>query len=105
MVRQHIHVYPEITNGPISEVWHAEKWRRDIDLDALSPMWDAGHCHYYVNEVCRLKNGSFVIPVRWLAKSHHDSSKSFYADAYTITLDAQVYIYTSIQESRTNYYY
>lgn len=54
LVREHIHVYPEITDGPISEVWHAEKWRHDMDLDALSPMWDGRSCHYYMNEVCQL---------------------------------------------------
>lgn len=61
-----------------------------MDLDCLSPMWDAGDRHYYVNELCCLKDGRFVIPVRWLAKTHADGSKSHYADAFQVTFDEMV---------------
>ena len=49
-------------------------------------MYDAGSCHYYIDELAQLKNGTFVIPVRWL----EDHTGCIFADAYTIAFDDQV---------------
>lgn len=67
-VRPHIHVYPEIPDGPIVEVWHTDKWHFGLDTSMLSPMFDAGDRHYYVNEVAQLQSGKLVIPIRWVIK-------------------------------------
>ena len=73
-------------NGVISEVYHAQKWHKNVDRHNLSPMYDAGNCHYYIDELAHLKNGTFIIPVRWL----EDEDGNAYADAWAVTFDHQV---------------
>ncbi|KJA24001.1 hypothetical protein HYPSUDRAFT_1078326 [Hypholoma sublateritium FD-334 SS-4] len=85
-VCEHICRYPVIPpGGVVSEVYHAHKWRKDVDPQTLSPMYDAGNCHYYINELARLKSGKFIIPVRWL----EDTNGRVFADAYAVTVDHQ----------------
>lgn len=75
--------------GIISEVYHAQKWRKDVDRHTLSPMYDAGDRHYYIDELACLKNGNLVIPMRWL----EDDDGGVFADAYAVTFDNQVGVF------------
>jgi hypothetical protein len=49
-------------------------------------MYDAGHKHYYIDELARLDDGSLIIPIRWL----EDSKGNVMADAYQIKFHEQV---------------
>ena len=49
-------------------------------------MYDAGNRHYYIDELSRLKNGNFVVPLRWL----EDVDKNVFADAYAVVVDDRV---------------
>ncbi len=73
-------------DGIISEVYHVQKWRKDVDRHVLSPMYDAGDCHYFIDELAHLKISNFIIPVQWL----EDNDGSVFADAYAVTFDNQV---------------
>ncbi|KDQ53306.1 hypothetical protein JAAARDRAFT_49804 [Jaapia argillacea MUCL 33604] len=84
-IRRHIHIYPVLTEGPISEFWHARKWCCEMDLKMLSPMYAASQSrHFYVNELAQLKSGQFIIPKRWLER---ESDRATLADAFSMKLN------------------
>ena len=62
-------LYPEVTSS-ISESWQTGKWRDEVPLDELSPMWanwdSAPERHFYVDEVARTKTGKYILPKRWI---------------------------------------
>ncbi|KAJ7139371.1 hypothetical protein C8R44DRAFT_605476, partial [Mycena epipterygia] len=83
--RKFIRVYPEIPeDGVVREIWHAQKWRKDMDLDNLSPMYAAQYSHFYVNELARLNTGKLVIPIRWIKFKN-----IVCADAFAVELDLE----------------
>ncbi|XP_006462267.1 hypothetical protein AGABI2DRAFT_47524, partial [Agaricus bisporus var. bisporus H97] len=81
----HLHVYPVIPrNGIISEIWHASKWRNEMDPHLLSPMYADGNRHYYIDEPASLKGGRLIVPIRWL---ENEADRVIYADAWPIDFD------------------
>lgn len=69
LVREFLEVYPDLSRKHGSEFWQAGKWIDESDLDDLSPMWAnweaASHRHFYIKELAQLKDGQFVIPMRY----------------------------------------
>jgi hypothetical protein len=59
--------YPEETDGPISEVWQAGRWK-EFSPSELTPMFARGLQHFYIDEVCQLGNGLFVMPLTWIKR-------------------------------------
>ena len=58
--------YPEIlSSGEFSEFTHGSKWLSELGLDQLTPMVAHRDQHFYINELARLDDGSYVIPIRW----------------------------------------
>jgi hypothetical protein len=81
LVFPHLQQYPMIPpNRVVSEVWHAQKWRNDMDQHCLSPMYDDGHKHFHIGKPAQMKNGSIIIPVWW----SEDSEGKMWADAWQI---------------------
>ncbi|KAJ2922664.1 hypothetical protein H1R20_g14407, partial [Candolleomyces eurysporus] len=85
-VRCHIRRYPVLPKGGIvSEIWHGEKWQRTLDRHALSPMFDDGQRHYYIDEPARIKDGTVVIPLRWF----EDDGRKVWFTAWKVEFDDQ----------------
>ncbi|KAJ7803978.1 hypothetical protein B0H14DRAFT_3091910 [Mycena olivaceomarginata] len=61
-----------------------KKWRKNMDLDMLSPMYAAGLSHYYVNEVARLRDGRFIVPMRWVTHKN-----KVWTDTFSVTFNEQ----------------
>ncbi|CAK5263889.1 unnamed protein product [Mycena citricolor] len=69
LVRKDLTLYPEITNT-VAEVWQAEKYLKEIDIDGLSPMWanwaQAPNNHFYVKEIAQRRDGDYVLALKWV---------------------------------------
>ncbi|KAJ6587239.1 hypothetical protein B0H10DRAFT_1961528 [Mycena sp. CBHHK59/15] len=81
--------------GPISESWQAWKWTTEVSDDDLSPMWadwtnkNKSHGHFYIKELARQLDGTYVVPIRWVTVDrvvhadvqYVDHTKNFKIDA------------------------
>ncbi|TFK18464.1 hypothetical protein FA15DRAFT_660668 [Coprinopsis marcescibilis] len=70
-------------NGKVSEIWDREKWRHTLDHHALSPMYDDGKRHYFIDEPARTVKSIVVIPIRWL----EDDECKVWFEAWDIEYD------------------
>ncbi|KAJ7183079.1 hypothetical protein B0H12DRAFT_1040514, partial [Mycena haematopus] len=61
LVVPHMHFYPEENDGPISETYQAERWL-EYTPSQLTPMFSKGFKRFWIEELARLRNGTFVIP-------------------------------------------
>lgn len=52
----------------------------------LSPMYNTGSKHYYIDEVCLLKNGKFVVPQCWVVYRW-----TVHAEVHRLKTDSEVY--------------
>ena len=90
LIRLHLHFYPEIPEGPITEVWQAEKWRTCVDPRTLTPMVAVGSSHFYVFEFARLATGEYVVPERWVrykSEMHGEVFRVTFDDNGSATVD------------------
>ncbi|TFK98008.1 hypothetical protein BDV98DRAFT_607263 [Pterulicium gracile] len=63
-----LHVYPAITKK-VSQLWHADKWLREVPNDQPSLTWssiDSRWYLYFVDEIAELKGQRFIHVERWL---------------------------------------
>ncbi|KAF8990957.1 hypothetical protein BDZ89DRAFT_1151735 [Hymenopellis radicata] len=80
-IAPHLHLYPEETDGPISETWQAERWK-EYDPSELTPMYSRSLRRFWINELAQLKDGSYVIPQTWIVRHgvlHSDISDVTYS--------------------------
>ncbi|EDR03329.1 uncharacterized protein LACBIDRAFT_307447 [Laccaria bicolor S238N-H82] len=85
LVCSQLKVYPVIPrDGVISEIWHAQKWRHNLDRHSLSPMYDDGSCHYYIDEPAHLRSGGLVIPLQWL---ENEADGKIWVDVWEIEVE------------------
>ncbi|KAF7777799.1 hypothetical protein Agabi119p4_3871 [Agaricus bisporus var. burnettii] len=81
LVRNHLHVYPEVTDV-VSELWQAGKYLSEIPENQLTPMWadwmGANHRHFFVNEIAQLRNDEFIIPLRWIVARKEEHVEVIY---------------------------
>lgn len=73
-ISKHLHLYPEETTGPISEVWQAERWK-EFKPSELTPMFSRGLRQFYIDELAQLTNGQFIIPRDWVIRNGELTAK------------------------------
>ncbi|PBK87892.1 hypothetical protein ARMGADRAFT_1047540 [Armillaria gallica] len=96
---KHLQFYPEdIGDGPISEVWQAQRWK-EFHPSQLTPMFSRGHRHFYIEEVTQLWDRSMVLPHNLIkfkgAPCSDCQTVSVSPNGWTISLAPLKRVYTS----------
>ncbi|EIM79308.1 uncharacterized protein STEHIDRAFT_69687, partial [Stereum hirsutum FP-91666 SS1] len=68
LICPHIIRYPEDKDGQVAESWQATKLLSSLSVDQLTPMVIHRDQHFYVNELTKCRDGSFIIPYRWIVR-------------------------------------
>ncbi|KZT33465.1 hypothetical protein SISSUDRAFT_955499, partial [Sistotremastrum suecicum HHB10207 ss-3] len=83
-VRPWLHFYPEDTRGGISEAWHGQKWRNDLDAEYLTPMIRVQREDYYVMEPTMLSGNRMCMPTKWYRK---EGEPFFWGEGYIMEIE------------------
>ncbi|KAJ7733552.1 hypothetical protein DFH07DRAFT_780573 [Mycena maculata] len=68
LVAPHMHFYPElVSKGSVSETFQAEQWM-EYTPEQLTPMFSKGHKRFWLEELARCTDGTFVIPHTWIVQ-------------------------------------
>ncbi|KAH9828833.1 uncharacterized protein C8Q71DRAFT_863689 [Rhodofomes roseus] len=82
--RPHIEIYP-IRSRTVSETYHSKRVVHDTDPDSgHTPMWAAGHMHWYIGELAMLRNGKLVIPRAWY---RYESRGEVFGEGYEVAVN------------------
>ncbi|KAG8744814.1 hypothetical protein FRC11_013305, partial [Ceratobasidium sp. 423] len=66
IVAPHLVFYPEDSGNTLAESWQANKWKEEIPLEQLTPMYADGGRMYYVNELAWLHDGHYCLGDQFL---------------------------------------
>ncbi|KAJ3899459.1 hypothetical protein F5879DRAFT_993759 [Lentinula edodes] len=67
-IRPHIRHYPEDSRQHVEHAWQADAWRT-LDPNLSSPMVRVGRQDFFIHELAKLDDGTYVIPFHWLTRS------------------------------------
>ncbi|KAJ7351946.1 hypothetical protein DFH08DRAFT_913107 [Mycena albidolilacea] len=67
LVAPHVHFYPEENTGPISETYQMAQWMEYTPAQ-LMPMVSCGFKRFWIEELARLSDGTYVIPHTWIVR-------------------------------------
>ncbi|KAJ3916301.1 hypothetical protein F5877DRAFT_91854 [Lentinula edodes] len=67
-IRPHIRHYPEDSGQHVEHAWQADAWRT-LDPDLSSPMVRVGGQDFFIHELAKLDDGTYVILFHWLTRS------------------------------------
>ncbi|KAF7314261.1 hypothetical protein MKEN_00898700 [Mycena kentingensis (nom. inval.)] len=66
--KMRFHPEETVDGRPISEIWQAERWS-EYRPDELTPMITRGSRHFWIDELARRTDGTFVIPLAFVFRN------------------------------------
>ncbi|KZS87843.1 hypothetical protein SISNIDRAFT_386046, partial [Sistotremastrum niveocremeum HHB9708] len=84
LVRPFLHFFPEETRKQVSEAWHGQKWRKDMQPDLLTPMIRVRGQDYFIFEPTLLTGNRYCMPIKWYRT---EGSNEFWCKAYSMVVE------------------